>query len=117
MRAGLSLCILVVFTMSCSSGKVADGTVNGAEIYKETCARCHGGDGTPSKGMAARTGVKPLTSERVKNKLSDDDLRTQILKGSRSKTMPGFEAALSEEQVMAVVAHIRYLGTLTTAEP
>lgn len=101
--------------MSCSSGKVAGGSTDGAEIYKDACARCHGGDGVPTKGMAARTGVKPLTSDKVRKELSDDDLRKQILNGSKSKTMPAFQGAMTDEQVTAVVEYVRYLGTL--AEP
>ncbi len=113
MRSGLLLCFLTIFAMHCSSGKVADGSTDGATIFKEACARCHGGDGVPTKGMAARTGVKPLNSERVLKVLSDEELRKQILNGSRSKTMPAFQGALSDEQVTAVIAHVRYLGTLT----
>lgn len=112
--------MLAVFSICCSSGKVADGSTDGAEIFKDACARCHGGDGVPTKGMAARTGVKPLTSERVIHQMSDDDLRQQILKGSRSKTMPAFQGALTDEQVDAVIAYVRYLGTLakpSAAEP
>jgi mono/diheme cytochrome c family protein len=67
--------------------------------------------------MVARTGVKPLTSERVIHQMSDDDLRTQILKGSKSKTMPAFQGALTEAQVTAVIAHVRYLGTLAKPTP
>ena len=112
MRTALYLWTLILVAMSCSSGKIADGSTDGAEIFKDACARCHGGDGVPTKGMAARTGVKALTSDRVRNDLSDEDLRSQILNGSRSKTMPSFQGALSDKQVTALVAHIRYLGTL-----
>lgn len=112
MRNGLALVVLTIFSLSCSSGKVAGGSTDGAEIYKDACARCHGGDGVPTKGMAARTGVKPLTSEKVQTKMTDEELRQQILRGSKSKTMPAFQGALTDEQVTAVVAYVRYLGTL-----
>ena len=118
MRSLLSLCLLAAVSTHCSSGKVAGGSTDGAEIFQEACARCHGGDGVPTKGMAARTGVKPLTTQRVQD-MGDEDLRTQILKGSKSKTMPSFQGALSDEQVTAVIAHVRYLGQLAVqhAEP
>ncbi len=113
MRVALYLSTLAVLAMSCSSGKIAGGSTDGAEIFKEVCARCHGGDGVPTKGLVARTGVKPLTSARVRNELSDEDLRTRILNGSKSKSMPAFQGALTDDQLAAVVAHVRYLGTLT----
>jgi hypothetical protein len=62
--------------------------------------------------LAARTGVKALTSDRVRIQLSDEDLRLRILNGSKSRSMPPFQGALTDKQLTAVVAHIRYLGTL-----
>lgn len=107
--------ILVVFVMGCGQGKIADGSTDGAAIYQDACARCHGFEGIPDKGMAARTGVKPLTSGRVRNVLSDEDLIKQIMNGSKSKTMPAFQGALSDAQVTALVAHLRELGAKSNA--
>jgi mono/diheme cytochrome c family protein len=67
--------------------------------------------------MAARTGVKPLTSERVRNDVTDQQMREQIMNGSRSKTMPAFQGALSDEQVTAVIAHVRSLAETEAQVP
>jgi mono/diheme cytochrome c family protein len=88
---------------------VAGGRADGAEIYLEVCARCHGRDGIPDSSMIARLGVKPLTSERVQE-MSDAYIRQQILAGSENKQMPSFEGALSAGQVEALILHIRELG-------
>jgi mono/diheme cytochrome c family protein len=89
--------------------EVAGGRADGAEIYLEVCARCHGRDGIPDSSMIARLGVKPLTSEHVQE-MSDALIRHQILAGSDNKQMPSFEGALSDDQVDALVRHIRELA-------
>ena len=101
---------LLLLLGACSSGKIADGSTDGAAIYNEACARCHGAKGIPSRGMASRTGVKPLTSVRVAKTLSDEELRRQILKGSKNRMMPRFEGALSDAQVEALIPHLRRLA-------
>lgn len=90
---------------------VAGGRADGAAIFSEVCARCHGPQGEPDAANVARLGVKPLTSENVQHQLSDEDIRRQILRGSENKQMPSFAGALSDAQVDAVIAHVRRLGS------
>ena len=108
------LLLALALSPACGDSRIAGGSVDGAEIFQTACARCHGAAGVPDRGMAARTGVKPLTSERVRTKLSDDQLRDQILNGSKNRMMPAFQGAMSEEQVVALVAHVRTLGANTS---
>lgn len=86
--------------------------MDGEKIFAQACARCHGAEGVPSPGLVARTGVKPLTSEMVRE-MSDEEIRNQILRGSKNRLMPAFQGSLRDEQLDAVVAHIRSLS----AEP
>ncbi|MCP4447070.1 MAG: cytochrome c [Myxococcales bacterium] len=97
-----------VALMGCTGDKVAGGSADGKVIYKEACARCHGTDGVPTQGMRTRAGVKPLTSERVK-KMSDEKLTEQIRNGSENRTMPAFQGSITEEQMDALLGHIRVL--------
>ncbi len=90
--------------------QIAGGRADGAAIFSEVCARCHGPEGVPDAANVARLGVKPLTSDNVQRHLSDDDIRRQILRGSENKQMPAFAGALSDAQVDAVIAHVRTLG-------
>ena len=90
---------------------IAGGRADGAAIFSEVCARCHGPQGEPDAANVARLGVKPLTSENVQHQLSDEDIRRQILRGSENKQMPSFAGALSDAQVEAVIAHVRTLGS------
>jgi len=114
MLRSFSISFVLLSSLACNSDSYAGGSNDGAAIYQSACARCHGGDGVPNRAMVTRTGVRPLNSERVM-KLSDEEIRTQILRGSMSKTMPSFQGALSDEQISAVVGHIRTLGELAAA--
>ena len=89
--------------------KIAGGAADGAAIYHEVCARCHGPEGVPDPGNVARLGVRPLVSERVRD-LPDSELRRQILQGSANRQMPSFSGALSDAQIDAVIRHVRTLG-------
>jgi mono/diheme cytochrome c family protein len=101
----------LLFLVACDD-KVAGGSTDGAAIFKEVCARCHGATGEPNPNMVARLGVKPLTSAHVREELSDEQIRAQILKGSANRQMPAFQGALSDAQVTAVVQYVRLLGSL-----
>jgi len=114
--AAVSLAASVAFALlagaagsACRQGDVAGGRADGAAIFGEICARCHGPDGVPDAASAARIGVKPLVSDRVQRQMSDAQIRRQILQGSSNKQMPSFEGALSDPQIDAVIAHVRTL--------
>jgi mono/diheme cytochrome c family protein len=91
-------------------GKIAGGKADGARVFDEACARCHGSRGVPDPGMVAQIGVKDLTTDRVQRSFSDTDLRKQIIEGSVNMKMPSFGGALSDDQIAAVIAHVRTLG-------
>jgi mono/diheme cytochrome c family protein len=92
------------------STEVAGGRADGAAIFSEVCARCHGPEGVPDAANVARLGVKPLVSPHVQRQLTDADIRNQILLGSRNKQMPAFAGALSDAQIDAIVRHVRTLA-------
>jgi mono/diheme cytochrome c family protein len=94
--------------VGCNSS-VADGEANGAKVFAGACARCHGPNGRPDPGMVAKLGVKDLTSAKLQARLTDGEIRQQILKGSKNKQMPSFDGALTDAQVDAVIAHVRGL--------
>lgn len=101
------LCFVVLAASGCTDTKVAAGSVDGKTIFASACARCHGADGIPTKAMMARTGAKSLLSPSLQNDWTDDQIRERILQGSASRSMPAFKGALSEEQLVAIVAYIR----------
>jgi mono/diheme cytochrome c family protein len=106
----LAAALLCLTAGSACQTEVAGGRADGAAIFSEVCARCHGPAGIPDAASVARLGVKPLTSPHVQRELTDQDIRQQILSGSRNKQMPSFAGALSDPQVEAIIKHVRTLG-------
>ncbi len=68
----------------------------GAEVYRDSCAACHGSNGSGSFGP-------DLVGKG--HKYSYEEQRRLIERGRRS--MPGFGSGLTEEEIEAVLAHVR----------
>jgi mono/diheme cytochrome c family protein len=74
---------------------------DGAELYRRKCASCHGADGA---GGARKLG--PLSSPELQA-MSDEDLFSAIARGSRDGKMPPFRGRLADDELRAIVAHLR----------
>jgi len=70
--------------------------VEGFEVYKANCARCHGQDGGGGIG---------LNLQLVEDRLSDDEQHDVVVSGR--KRMPAFGTKLSSEEIDAVVRFTR----------
>src|SRR5271170_2605721 len=79
---------------------------SGADIYKSKCQMCHGADGSGNTPAGKATKARPFNSPEVM-KMSDDDL-IQVTKNGRGK-MPAYAGKLTDDQIKAVIAHIRTL--------
>ncbi len=72
---------------------------NGAALYEENCAVCHGNDGRGGVGV-------PLALPDFQYAVSDQFLERTIRKGRPGRVMPAFNN-LDDAQVKAIVRHIR----------
>jgi mono/diheme cytochrome c family protein len=76
-------------------------------LFINLCAPCHGPDGRARTPAARKLVVKDLTQSRI----SDPEIRQQILEGRRDKDgrqqMPGFSEKLSPDQVAGLVAMVK----------
>jgi mono/diheme cytochrome c family protein len=102
MSVGKRLAILVLMA-GCTEGVRA--SKDGAMLYQVSCVTCHGMDGQGTD-FARRWNVPDLSSGMVQAK-SDDELLS-IIKNGRNQ-MPPWGGAYSEEQLQALVAHLRTL--------
>lgn len=84
----------VILACAGKSTTTADGTPDGAAIFKKYCSLCHGTD-----GKLALNGAKDITVST----LSEAERITLVTKGKT--TMTPFEGILSPEEVKAVVAY------------
>lgn len=77
----------------------------GASLFKANCAVCHGATGDGSGQVPSQV---DFTSRSWQGYRSDADIRGAIRGGVDGTAMPAFPA-LSDEQVDALVAHLRTL--------
>ncbi len=96
---------LLVFLPAISETTFAGGSApDGAALYKAKCAACHSADGTGSSPMGKKLGIRDLGSAEVQ-KLTDAELAKTTADGKGK--MPPFKGKLSDEEIAAVVKHIR----------
>jgi mono/diheme cytochrome c family protein len=81
----------------------------GQALFLQICARCHGDDGKGNPVERARLGVPDMTDPVFHARLNDDQMKHAIRKGSTSGKMPPFGTSFSEQQLEAIVAHVRTL--------
>jgi mono/diheme cytochrome c family protein len=96
---------LAVFVTSIVRANPAPDDVAASAAFRTKCATCHGQDGGGSE-VGKSLNVPDLRSPAVQ-KLPDAEL-TQIISDGKGG-MPSFKNSLSEEQIRALVAHIRSL--------
>lgn len=95
--------ILLALLAACDKG---GGGTDGAQLYQDMCATCHGPTGKPTEAMVARINVRDLTSQEVRSRITPALVETQIRKGSQNKLMPSFEGALKDEQIKALADYV-----------
>ena len=95
----------------------------GQAAYEAHCVVCHGqsgkGDGPGAKVI--RQPLRDFSDPAAMSKVNDGFLFEIIKKGGsqfgRSNAMPSWGMQLSDEEIWAVVAHIRSLASQSSAGP
>ncbi|TCS72750.1 cytochrome c oxidase cbb3-type subunit 3 [Sulfuritortus calidifontis] len=81
-----------------AAGQVG-AAADGAKLYAEHCAACHGGQGTGGIGV-------PLALLSFQATIDDDYIRQTILHGRPGRVMPSYRF-LKKAEVEALVRHVR----------
>jgi mono/diheme cytochrome c family protein len=82
---------------------------DGKAVFQLMCASCHGADGRPPAAMAARLGVRDLTSREFRARITElgpELVEQQVRTGSKNKLMPSFAGAIDDAQIKAVAAFV-----------
>jgi len=95
--------ILIIVAMTAATLAAADG----AAVYKAKCATCHGADGSGQTPMGKSMKLRDLRSAEVQ-KQTDQELYDWTANGKGK--MPAYKGKLSDEEIKALVAHMRELG-------
>ena len=105
-RATIFLTIYLLFAVS-TPASAADGE----DLFKKNCSMCHGADG---KGFAVMK-TPDMTDPKWQETHSDETISEFIRTGKAP--MPAFPAdKISDEELKAIIAHIRTLKKKATSE-
>src|SRR5712692_9102140 len=105
MFASIFLFGLTLFVSWVVRANLGPDSVASTATFRTKCATCHGRDGSGSQ-VGKSMNVPDLRSPVVQ-KISDAQLAQIISDGKGG--MPSFKSSLSEDQIHALVAHIRSL--------
>src|SRR3984893_16165566 len=102
-RALAAVLIIVIVFMVAVTPAAAEDSVSGAGLYKSKCQTCHGPDGGGT-AVGKSLKVADLRSSDVQGR-SDAELTRVISDGKDN--MPGFKGAITDDEIQAVLAHVR----------
>ncbi len=88
------------------SAQAATATLDVSELFRQTCTKCHGADGTGSPARGWLPEIPDFTSAAWQARRVDARLMASILDGKGS-LMPPQGGKINEEQARALVAHVR----------
>jgi len=106
LRAGLGLTFLAMATWTVASALQASSPSDGAALYAKRCKMCHGADGKGYKALKSQD----LADSKWQASVKDQDLAS-VIKNGKGKTMPAFAGKLKDDEIQAVVAHVRALNS------
>jgi high-affinity iron transporter len=101
---------MISLGVACQTRTIEPFVAEGKRIYKERCVACHGPLGKGDGYVEFNPPVADLTSKRVQKRLDAELFRT-IHQGRPNTAMGSWRLALSDEEILAVIQHVRTLGT------
>lgn len=105
--AGLALMPAHSASSGAASGLgFAAAQVDGAKVFKDHCAMCHGPDG---KGRPEFK-TPNFTDSKVQASITDAQIVETITNGRKGTAMPAWRNDLSADEIKAAAAHIRFFG-------
>lgn len=96
---------IILFSASSAQARSSQASAAAKATFQSKCAMCHGPDGAGSE-VGKSMNVPDLRSPVVQ-KLPNAQLAQVIADGKGG--MPSFKSSLSEDEIHALVAHIRSL--------
>ncbi len=83
------------------------------ENWTKHCASCHGKEGKGDTKAGKKADAKDLTDAKYQASFTDEQMFKQIKEGMKDKNgkekMKPFGGTLSEDEIKALVAHVRTL--------
>jgi mono/diheme cytochrome c family protein len=102
-RALLPVCCLIL--CACQKEQKGAPAASGEELYRTACRRCHGDDGRGGPPIGGHS-PKNLRDPGFQSAWGDDRIK-QAIRDGNDKGMPPFRAVFTEDELTALVAHVR----------
>ena len=106
MRTLIKSCALALALVAAATVAAADAKVN----YDKECSKCHGPDGKGQTRMGRQSGAKDYTDPKVQAEMDDAKAIKSIKEGMKEGTkekMKPYADKFSEDEIKALIAHIR----------
>jgi mono/diheme cytochrome c family protein len=105
--------------LACAAALLAASSVSAADpdaakIFAKTCALCHGPEGQPNEAFA-KMGVRSFKDPEWQKATPDAQLEKSIREGKKGTLMASFDKQFTPEEIKALVAYVRKLGTAPAA--
>ena len=100
--------LTLVVALGLTSTAAAADLELGKKVYGQKCTACHGPDGKGNAKMAAglKVAIPPLAAAAAK---PEAEVRKTVVEGK--KPMPAYGQALSPDELDAVLAYVKDLGS------
>ena len=102
--------VLLLAVALCAAASLSANAADVQGNWSANCAKCHGQGGKGDTKMGQKVGCKDYTSADVQAKLNDDHAFKAIKEGMKEggkEVMKPFGEKLSDEEIKALIAHVR----------
>jgi cytochrome c553 len=102
--------LMIISVALLFAGAVTVRAADANENWDKDCAKCHGKDGKGQTVMGKKLGIKDYTDPKVQDAMKDEEMVKAIKEGVKDgdKTkMKAFGDALSDDEIKALVKHVR----------
>jgi cytochrome c553 len=104
--------ILVLTLLFGTAALISAPAADVKENWEKICGKCHGPDGKGDTKMGQKLGIKDLTDTKLQSELKDDQAFKAVkegIKDSEGKIKMKPAEGLSDDEIKALVAHVRTL--------
>jgi cbb3-type cytochrome c oxidase subunit III len=104
-----AICLFVLLGRpTAASSRLSPAAADGAALFGSKCVLCHGKNGAGLPNWKSK-GQPDLTTAEWQRSHTDAQI-SEVIKNGKGKSMPAFKAKMSDDEVNAVVAHVRSLA-------
>src|ERR1051325_5847615 len=100
----------IILTIAILGAALATASAGDAkENWEKTCTKCHGPDGKGQTKMGQKLNIKDLSDSKIQESFKDEEAVKEGLKDKEGKILMKPAEGLSDDDIKALVAHVRTL--------